>query len=270
MTLQPGCRFVVAPHFHLTADWSRRLLVGAGVQEDGGGFFPLPSWRPPTGGELLLLVGDSAEPAPAGELENCVCLFQLPGHLRSAWWDLLDQAAEALADCRFPGFESIVAQIVDFLAFKNLHVPEGARCDLMVSLPGQRSVPWGPEPERRVGLRSNLAASVPREDAQQLCWPRLWGGINLGDEETSLVLMNLSWPQLDAELCRRFPNQRSPLTVGEVAGQFLRSCSDYPPMRLIVGPGEGFRLPRTGVIVDTYLRDKQQPDVLFLISQGRH
>src|SRR5262249_7833833 len=62
MTLEPGCRFVVAPHFHLRADWPRRLQVGAGVEEAGGCFFPRQSWRPPTPDELSLLVRASDAP----------------------------------------------------------------------------------------------------------------------------------------------------------------------------------------------------------------
>jgi hypothetical protein len=80
------------------------------------------------------------------------------------------------------------------------------------------------------------------------------------------VLINLPCRQLEAELCRRFPDQTAPALVAELSGQFLRSCPDYPPMRLILGLGEGYRLPRGGLIHDAYLADKQEPDVLMLIS----
>jgi hypothetical protein len=252
MTLQPGCRFVVAPHFHLPADWPRRLLIGAGVEEADGGFFPLPSWRPPTTDELSVLVRASDGPTPPEELEACVCLFQLPGHLRSEWWSLLGQAAGMLGEGSLPGFETFVGQVGEFLAFKGLPVPEGARCDVVVSSPGQRLVHWGPE--------------TPWPGGEG---PRLWGGINLGDEETSVVLINLPCRQLEAELRRRAPDQPSPATVGELAGRFLRACADYPPVRLLLGPGEGCRLPQDGLILAGYLGSKQEPDVLLLISHER-
>jgi hypothetical protein len=219
MSLQPGCRFVVAPHFHLAADWPRRLLVAAGVEEAGGRFLPRRPWRPPAPDELALLVWAAEGPLPPEELEDCVCLFQLPGHLRSGWWKLLEQAAGSLGDGRLPGFEAFVSQVAEFLAFKALPVPEGARCDMVVSDPGQRLVPGG------------LRWGVPPR-------PQLWGGINLGDEETSVVLV-------------------------------LRGCSDYPPVRLVLGPGEGCRLPRGGLILDSDLEGKQGPDVLLLISHER-
>lgn len=141
MTLRPACRFAVAPHFHLAVDWPRRLLLA-----EGGG------WRTPTHEEQTALVG-----GPAG----CVCLFCLPGHLGAEWWGLLDRGADGLADVRLPGFEGFVGQVVEFLAFKGLNVPEGARCDVVVS---------------------DAASLVQRPDET------LWGEVNLGDEPTSVVL----------------------------------------------------------------------------------
>jgi hypothetical protein len=244
MTLQPGCRFVVAPHFHLPGDWSRRLLVGAGVEEADGRFFPRSSWRPATPDELALLVRAEG-PAPAEELEDCVCLFPLPEHLRSGWWKLLENATEVLGEGPLPGFETFVSQVAELLAFKGLPVPEGARCEVVVGSPAQPLV--------SAGLRCNLA---------------LWGGINLGDEETSVVLINLPCRELSAELRRRAPDQPEP-AAGELVERFLRCCWDYPPVRLVLAPGEGYRLPRGGLIVDGYRQGKQEPDVLLLISEER-
>jgi hypothetical protein len=249
MMLQPGCRFAVAPHFHVPADWPRRLLVGAGVEEADGRFLPRQSWRPPTPGELALLVQEADRPEPSGEPEACVCLFQLPQHLRSEWWQLLDQGAGGLTDGRLPGFEAFADRVGEFLAFKGLPVPEDARCEVVVSNPGLRSL--GPGVQARRGSR-------------------LWGGINLGDEETAVVLINLLSRQLDAELRRPHPDQPAPAAVGGLAERFLRSCSDYPPVRLTLGPGEGYRLPRGGLILGADLEGKQEPDVMLWISrEGR-
>jgi hypothetical protein len=264
MNLQPGCRFAVAPHFHLPAEWPRRILVGAGVEEIDRCFYPRATWRPPTADELAVLLRSSDDSPSPEEVESSLCLFQLPGHLRSEWWKLLEQAAGVLGEGRLPGFEAFVNQVVEFLAFKDLPVPEGARCTVVVSRPGQRSVHWGPEASHAGGLRCSLATHAPWRGAEEWLGPRLWGGINLGDEETSVVLINRPCGQLDAELRRRFPDGTPPETVGELVGQFLRSCSDYPPVRLLLGSGEGFRLPRGGLILDGYPADKQEPDVLFL------
>src|SRR5262249_28863080 len=91
--LQPGGRVVVPPPFHRPAEWAQRLRVGTGVAETDGSFFPQPSWRPPTTDELALLVRAADGPTTAEELEASVCLFQLPGHVRSEWWKLLEQSA---------------------------------------------------------------------------------------------------------------------------------------------------------------------------------
>jgi len=269
MILQAGCRFVVAPHFHMPLDWSRRLLVGTGVEEADGCFFPHPSWRLSTTDELSLLVGALDAPTPPEQLEACVCLFQLPGHLKAAWWNLLEKAAASLGDGCIPGFDTFVNEVGEFLAFKNLPLPEDACCEAVVTDPAQPLVSWGPEANRTIGLRCSLAPWAPWPLAEGHRWPRLWGGINLGDEETSVVLINLPLQQLDAELRRRFPNQPAPMEVGELAGRFLGPCSNYPPVRLILGPGEGYRLPQGGLILDGFLGGKQEPDVLMWISRGR-
>src|SRR5262249_55908349 len=122
MTLQPGCRFVVAPHFHLPDNWPRRLLIGTGVEQVNGRFSPRPSWRPPTEDELKVLLQTSIQPEPREELEECIALFPLPGHLGSAWWQLLEHAAGELGSNRLPGFDKFVKQVVEFLAFKYLAV----------------------------------------------------------------------------------------------------------------------------------------------------
>jgi hypothetical protein len=216
---------------------------------------------------LAVLLRTSEGPAPPEDLETSVCLFQLPRHLRSEWWARLEQAAADLEKGGIPGFETFVGQVVQFLDFKDLSLPEGTRCTVVVSNPGQRSVNWRSEAHGPGGLLSNLAPSVPQRGGEEPRWPCLWGAINLGDEATSVVLINLPCRQLEAELCRRIPDQTAAASVGELSGQFLRSCPDYPPVRLILGPGEGYRLPRGGLISDAYLADKQEPDVLMLISR---
>jgi hypothetical protein len=96
---------------------------GAGVEEADGSFFPRQEWRPPAPGELAILVQASDGPTPPQGLESNVCLFQLPRHLWSEWWKMLEQDAEALADGRLPDFEPFVIKICEFLAFRASQSP---------------------------------------------------------------------------------------------------------------------------------------------------
>src|SRR5262245_65328345 len=93
MTPPPCCRLTVAPRFHLAPDWAARLAVGAGVREADGRFFPRGPWRPLTGDEMTRLVSGPG-PGPDTDAE-AGWLFQIPGHLRAAWWDLLDRSVAA-------------------------------------------------------------------------------------------------------------------------------------------------------------------------------
>jgi hypothetical protein len=267
MNLQPGCRYAVAPHFHMTVDWSQRLLIGVGVDECNGCFVARNSWRPPTPDELSLLAHASPEVIPQGALEESLLLCQFPAHLRAAWWALLEQNADVLGRVPIPGFDAFANQVAEFLEFKQLPMPKNARCDVVLSDVAQPASESGAEANRLEGLSCNLPPWTPWPLPEERSWREPWGGINLGDEETSIVFVNLPYARLDEELRRRFPDQPAPATVGELADRFLRRCADYPPVRLILKPGEGFRLPRCGLILGRYLADKHEPDVVLLISQ---
>jgi hypothetical protein len=95
----------------------------------------------------------------------------------------------------------------------------------------------------------------------------LWAVVNLGDEDSRLVLIAVPIRGLAADLALRHPGQPQPTTVGELVGWFLREFLDFPPIRLRLGPGEGFRLPSGGLILDGDATAKQEPDVLLLISE---
>jgi hypothetical protein len=253
----------VAPRFHLAADWAGRLMAGAGVAEAGGRFFPRSPWRPLTADEITqLTAGPEAGPEEDAEAG---CLFGIPGHLRAAWWELLDRSVEAGADA-LPGFEGFTRQVAEFLRFKRLDVPAGLRMEAVVTAAGRCSMRSDPETGAPAGLGPSLApwaACAAPEDSL----PRLWAVVNLGDEDSRLVLIVHPLQSLAANLASRPAVQPVPATVGELAGWFLRAFPDCPPIRLRLGPGEGFRLPAGGLILDGDATDKQEPDVLLLISE---
>jgi hypothetical protein len=184
MNLQPGYRLAAAPHFHLGEDWARRLALGTGLERTAAGLVPRLPWRPAGDDELALLLLDPASPTAREELPDCLCLFVVPGHLRSAFWSLLAEAQEG-GEVPADGFDAFVGEMARFLAFKQIPAPAGGVFDLVVSQPGQPAA----------------LAVAP-----------VWGLVNLGDDAAAVVFVNLPAggpPSLD------YPPVRVELGPGE-------------------------------------------------------
>jgi hypothetical protein len=266
MRPEPGCTFAVAPHFELPVDWRLRLLIGTGVEECNGSFFPCGPWRSADDEALSQLVKP-----PSDESDHRVELFKLPAHLCAHWWQLLDRAGDDGAQVgRMPGYDGFLKKLAEFLAFKNLAIDEPANCDVVISRPEQRSIRWDPEGRRALGLGGTVPPQIPCAllKSQSSCRrPRLWGAINLGDEATSFVLVNLPCRTMADVLSRDFPDRALPATVGALTEQFLRARPDVPLLRLILNPGEGLRLPCDAMLVDGYPQDNREPSVLLLITE---
>ena len=266
MNLMPGHWLAVAPFFHQSIDWPGRLLVSSGVEEEQRRFVPRPPWRAPTAAEMAVLSPDPG-PAHREDFERCLCLFALPLHLQSAWWDLVEKAL-AVGAGRLEGFDAFVREVVGLLAFKGLAVPDGALFDLVASKPGQRSIRWNAGGARPEGLAFDLSPQTAWPLGQKRRQARLWGGINLGDEAVWLVLVNLTAGQIQDQLAQRCAGLPPAATLGELAERFLTSLPDYPPVRLRVEPGEGYRLPAGGILVDACTLDLEGPAALLLFSDG--
>ena len=161
MTLLPGFRVAVAPSFHLAGDWPERMSLGAGLEQTATGLVARPPWRLLSEDELAVLTPNPS--MPCEELCNCLCLFVVPVHLRSRFWDLLAQSQEH-GEVPSDGFGDFVADVAGFLAFKRMRLPAGAISELVLNRPG----PTAP-----------LVASS------------LWGLINLGEDAASLVFLNV-------------------------------------------------------------------------------
>jgi hypothetical protein len=255
MTVPLRLGLTVAPRFQLAPDWTTRLTVGSGVAEDDGRFFARGPWRPLTPDEMT----------PLGSTAASVCLFQTPAHLRTAWWDLLDKAA-ASGGGPLPGFDAFSGQVADFLRFKRMAVPSRLEMEAVVTAAGRCSMRSDHATGAPAGLGPSLAPWAtfgPPEGAL----PRLWAVVNLGDEESSLVLIAVPIPELPTYLTLRQADQPPPTTVGDVVERFLHAYPDWPPIRMRLGTGEGFGLPAAGLILDADATDKQEPDVLLLISE---
>jgi hypothetical protein len=264
MNPPPRCRLTVAPRFHLAPDWAARLAVGSGVREANGRFFPRGPWRSLTADEMHLLISDS-EHGVADDAETG-SLFQIPGHLKSEWWGLLDRSFEA-GNAALPGFEEFAKRIADFLRFKHMDVPASLHTEAVVTAAGRCSMRSDPETGAPAGLGPSLAPWGVCGQPEDSVLPRLWAVINLGDEDTQLVLIAAPIVRLAADLALRQSGPPRSMTVGELVKSFLREAPDTQPIKLRLGSAEGFRVPASGLILDCDATEKQEADVLLLISE---
>jgi hypothetical protein len=198
--LQAGYRFCNAPRFHAAWAWPERLRLGSG-----------DAWRPPTEAELALLVAGEAGDDTWG---RDVCVFAVPEHLRSLWWDLVAAAADAPPDAG-----PLAQAFADFAQFKRIPLPARCSFDVVLTPPGQPAAGTaGPAGQGRVVA-----------------------GVNLGDERTTLVLLNLPPARLEERL--------GPPAEGLVE-RFLAACPGYPQVRLALDAGEGAWLPPGAIVLD--------------------
>jgi hypothetical protein len=235
------------------------------VEEEQGRFVPRPPWRAPTAAELVPLSPDPAA-ADQPDFEHCLCLFELPLHLQSAWWHLVEKAQPTTGTACLEGFDALARGVAGLLAFKGLAVPDGARFDLVASQPGQRSIRYNAGGTRPEGLAFDLSPQTAWSIGEPNHQGRLWGGINLGAEAAWLVLINLTARQIHDLLTGRSADLPPAATLGELADRFLTQITDYPPVRLRVEPGEGYRLPAGGILVDVCTLDLDGPAVSLLIG----
>lgn len=137
--------FAVAANFQCKGSWADRLLVAEG---DG--------WRAPNDSELAALTNEAAEESA------CSRLFSVPMHMRSRFWAMLNEEAEAGSG----DFVSFSEDLAEFLTFKEFSPPTGAVCELLIQ---------------------DAAGTVATGD--------IWGLINFGEEPVMLA-----WPRLQLRL----------------------------------------------------------------------
>jgi hypothetical protein len=266
MHLERGFALTVAPRFHLPGAWPDRLRVNSGVEAREEHFFPRADWRLPAPEELALLASDDGAPAALdGFRREALSLFHVPGHLRRRWWDLAARQDNP-AGLDTAGFQGFLRGVVDFCCFKGLLLLPTCACDVVVTAPGRTSTRLDASAGCLAGLAFDLPPTCPVPPAEGTA-PRPLGAVNLGDEATSLVLLNLPAARLRDRL-RTAPGAPSVCgTVGELAQRFLTSFPAYPLVRVLLRPGDGYWLPAGGVISDGYTMDKQEPDVLLQVRQ---
>jgi hypothetical protein len=244
MHLRPGLSFRVAPFFRNRVDWAERLRLNGGTTLGGGGHRARSDWRLPAAAELQLLVADDGVAADAALSPRQAALLLLPEHIRASWWTLAErvQRLDGCAD----GFDRFVADVLDFLRFKRLPLPRRCRCEVTAAQPGQHSTRVGAD-----GAAAGLGVGPAPPASRLVC------AVNLGDEATHLVLLNLLLPDLPAT-----PNTVAP---AEALANFFSVTPDYPLVRVRLDPGEGLWLPQAGVAYDGDTTGKEDPDMVLTV-----
>ncbi len=260
MPLEDGCRIATAPRFSIEPAWawSQRLRINSGVREDDGRFFPNPDWRPATDAELAVLVAGPHRLQHEFPRQD-LCLFAITEHLRSRFWSLAQGGlgGSAEGDDWFPRF---ARELAEFARFKGLPLSPSCTFDLKVSQAGQ--------PSTRIDAAAGDARLAGLDLDRPDSGPRPLGGINLGDEPTGLVLLNLGPASIRERLAATEPPEASPATPRDLARRFLGRFPSHPIVRVILRPGEGYWLPDDGLIFDGDTTDLAGIDVRLEI-RGR-
>lgn len=243
-------RLGVAPRFHLPVDWVERVRLGSGLQWREGILLPRGPWRTTTAEEAAAL-GEGPEPAAAW-------MLTLPHHLADRWWGLLQRRHEA-GSGPLVGFDEFSRAVCEFLAFKQVPIPDLAVCDLLVGAPGQAAVRL--DGGGGVGLACNVPAATtwPAGDGAPLR-PRLV--VNLG-EDPAAVLLGGPLPDRREDLAGEV-NAGPPRTFGDLAGAVVQCGAAGVPLRLELRPGEGILLS-AGLLVGGCTEGREEPDVLLSV-----
>jgi hypothetical protein len=257
MQLETGYRFCLAPRFVIPLDWSQRLTVNTGVIRDAEGrLTPEPTWRVPTDAELgQLVVPEEAVQTPAADQpsatawESHVCLFSIPEHLRVKWWELAAEQVAESADGPAGRMDDFAQGLAEFARFKQIPLPAESTFEMTLAPPPtERS----DRPQLDFGQGDGTAPVQSPAIAQ----------INLGEERTALVFLNLRPARL-AELPGS-PAAARP-AANDAAHQFLSQFPQYPLVRLVLEPGEGAWLPDNGVLCADDVEGKAEIDVRLSI-----
>ena len=189
--LRPGIPLGLAPRFQSRLAWIDRVQINGGVEVDAGHVLPASRLAPPHDAELELLLADGEAAARrrtsvARTLLPCshVGLLNLPSHLRREWWALADDGDRPAGDGE--PYRAFVDGVIEFLRFKRLPLPRpvSGRCRRQPPRSTVDAMGCRVRMPRRAGLQ-------PRDRAARAIEPR-GRIINLGDEPTHLVLLNLA------------------------------------------------------------------------------
>src|SRR5262245_31696806 len=206
LELREGVPLITAPRFRPRRSWTDRLCLNSGIEREGTRLHPRSDWRSPSARELTLLVGQDP-----GREEICLKsgeagLIAIPTRLREAWWGSARWSAVPTAG---EDYRRFVTAVLEFLRFKRLPLPSRCDVDVLATRPDLKGIRLDPTTGELSGL--GFSASGAR---------RTVGLINLGDEATHLVLLNLPADGMRAHLARDAAPDPWSLTPSDLVSHF--------------------------------------------------
>jgi hypothetical protein len=182
-------------------------------------------------------------------------LLNLPSHVRREWWAIAEGEDAPTGDAG--RYRAFVDGVIEFLRFKQVALPSRCRVDVAVSRPGQPSTRWDAGSGCPGGLNFN-------RDTGSAAFDRVAGIINLGDEPTHLVLLNLA----PSAMARMLGGPTGSAPGPDLLRRFFTTRATYPLIRVRLEAGDGLWLPATGVVYDVCTLDKGEIDVALTIRGG--
>jgi hypothetical protein len=245
-------RLTVAPRFQLRRTFVGRIDRNGGVERDGDCLYPRDDWQSLKPEELSALVVEGSGPGallPSTQLG----LLEIPERLRGAWWK------EAEKNAGSEGFDGVFSALIEFLRFKRLPLPERVHLEVAVNAPNLKSTR---------GASSGAAQGLAYRDR-----PASWNGqarqalglVNLGDEATFIVLLDLPPSTLVARLEAAGDAEASALSANRLVKRYFEIFPREALLRVRLDPREGLWLSPQGVVHDGWTHGKRDLDVVLSV-----
>jgi hypothetical protein len=259
MNLHPG--LVVCTYKHFAGSWNPalRISLNCGTIKEDDRFFPRDDWRPPSDEEFTLLTPDDGE----SDFSEKIQVFSIPERLHEEFWKLnlhtLTDQGDAAEDLTVE-YSRFINHVADFLSFIDAPLPEHCSFRTVITAQELPSTAYDPNSKRYHGLHLNLQSDLPSSTCAS--------AINMGDVARSLVWFNLDprsmLVMLEGDAARNDPDD--PTYSQKIIEEFLTTFPDYPVIRLLLKPCEGYILPLNRVVHDGYTRGMKEPDFNLVIE----
>jgi hypothetical protein len=248
MQLEGGLRISVCPRFRPTLLTRVEVCLNSGSERWQSSFRARPDWRTPSEEELQILTAPEGD-APGSQSDR-IELLEIPSHLHEEWRPIARNLATGTGSASRE-YEQFVTSLASFFRYKNVHVED---CTFTVT---------AAESTRRsafthLGSPGGLQIGAVEES------PLL--AVNLGDEPTALVLLNIPIRRLRELVASPGLADESPSCITQ---QFMESFPEYPLVRLVLPARHGVRFFPDAVVHGGDMAKENQSDILLRITRGR-